>query len=162
MGGWRLPAGTFHLALNSAVSYPRVMKDDQVRFPPGRSAPSHFTSFDQNYRRTFGFNGCAAFAIALVVLLLATGQKVGAETVTFDLNSGPGPNFSTFNSGNLFTLDLDGPNLRISKPVDDGSVAPTGFVSGGILSNFAMVGNFIITVDFTLPDFPVAAPGNIP
>ena len=44
--------------------------------------------------------------------------------------------------------------LEISKTADNGTVAPQSWVSAGVNSNFSVVGNFSITVDFTLTDFP--------
>jgi len=75
-------------------------------------------------------------------------------SLDFDFESGPGPNFAIFNTGDLWTVDTDGPDLRISKPADDGTVNPTGFIAGGIQSHFTVTGDFTITVDFFLYDFP--------
>src|SRR5215213_6341259 len=97
-----------------------------------------------------------------LALLLATELRVLAATFSFDFDTGPGTSFATFNSGNLFALGLSGPDFRISKPADDGSFLPSGFVSGGIVSKFSVTGNFRVTVDFTLPSFPLAAPGSTP
>ncbi len=91
--------------------------------------------------------------------LLSTGTQLFAEMRTFDFDSGPGLSFSTFNSGDLYALDLDGPDFRASKPADDGSLDPTGFVTAGIRSTFSMTGDFLVTIDFTLLHFPFASPG---
>jgi probable HAF family extracellular repeat protein len=94
-------------------------------------------------------------AIRLVLLLSGlffTPSFLFADTATFDFNSGIGPYFSVFNSG-LFNVTTDGPEIIISKPADDGTVAPVD--AAGIHSNFSVVGNFSITVDFTLTDFPL-------
>ena len=80
-------------------------------------------------RRRARLTAGTALAVALASLLLA-GEPLRAETITFDFNNGPGPAFPTFNSGGLFTLDLDGPNFRVSKPADPGTFEPTGFISG--------------------------------
>ncbi len=72
----------------------------------------------------------------------------------FTFDSGPGSDFSVVNAGGLYAIDQDGPDLRISKPVDDGTILPTGYTPGGIISNFAIEGDFTITVDFALHDFP--------
>ena len=63
-------------------------------------------------------------AVALA-FLLSTGTQLFAEMRTFDFDSGPGLSFSTFNSGDLYALDLDGPDFRASKPADNGSFDPT-------------------------------------
>ncbi len=89
-----------------------------------------------------------------VVVVFGVGQ-VNAESLTFDFDSGPGPNFSVFDITNgLFSVDTDGPTLRVSKPADDGTLRPNQFISAGIISGFSVEGNFTMTVDFTLHDFP--------
>ena len=102
-------------------------------------------------------NACTALAIGFA-LLLAAERQLSADTITFDFESGPGPGFSTTNSGNLWTLDTDGPTFQASKPADDGSFEPNGFIAGGITSNFTMTGDFLVTVDFSILNFPAAGP----
>ena len=58
----------------------------------------------------------AGFAIAAETLALASAD---ATTLTFDFNSGIGPQFSAFSTDNLFTLDTSGSDLRIFKEADD-------------------------------------------
>jgi hypothetical protein len=91
-----------------------------------------------------------------------TVQTASAAVLTFDFDAGPGPSFTTFNASGLFTLDLDGPDFRASKPSDDGTVLPTSFISGGIRTVFSLEGDFTVTVDFALDDLPPATPGTIP
>lgn len=78
-----------------------------------------------------------------------------AHPVVFDFDSGPGPNFSVLNGGNLWTVDTDGPNVRITKPADDGTFQQLSW--GGIMSQFTLHGDFTVTVDFALHDFPRAS-----
>jgi hypothetical protein len=120
-----------------------------------------FFRVSRTMRWRSGLRVYAALVIG-IAFLFAAKQQALAEIITFDFDRGPGPSLTTFNSGNLFTLDLDGPDLNVSKPADDGSFDPTGFVSGGIVSNFSMTGDFLVTVDFSLLDFPVGAPGTNP
>ena len=95
-------------------------------------------------------------ASCMVLVLVIGAGRATATIHTFDFDSGPGPNFSVWNDGGLWTVDTDGPNLRISKPADDGTYRPNGFVAGGITSHFTMGADFTVTVDFTLHDFPSA------
>ena len=92
-----------------------------------------------------------------VVFVFGGVGQVNAESLTFDFDSGPGPNFRVYDgSDGLYTVDTDGPNVRISKPSDDGTFRPTGGINAGIRSYFSMHGDFTITVDFALNDFPPA------
>ncbi len=89
-----------------------------------------------------------------VVAFVACGMSYAhAETLTFDFNSGLGTDFTTFSVDDLFTIDDDGPDVRISKPVDDGTLGP-GSATGGIRSQFLLVGDFTATVDFDAHTFP--------
>ncbi len=89
------------------------------------------------------------------VLMLTVCGSSPATTITFDFDSGIDlANFSVFNVGELFTISTEGQDLRISKPADDGTVLPLGFLLGGIESTFTIDGDFSVTVDFTLHDFP--------
>jgi len=88
-------------------------------------------------------------------LLLAICCSSSGTTITFDFNSGIDlASFSVFNVGELFTISTEGQDLRISKPADDGTVLPEGWLSAGIVSRFTIDGDFMVTVDFTLHDFP--------
>ena len=92
--------------------------------------------------------------IPTLVLLAVCGSSP-ATTITFDFDSGIDlASFSVFNVGELFTISTEGQDLRISKPEDDGTVLPLGFILGGIESTFTIDGDFSVTVDFTLHDFP--------
>ena len=96
--------------------------------------------------------------IPTVLLLAVCGSSPATTTISFDFDSGVDPaSFSVLNVGDLFTVDTDGPDLRISKPEDDGTVLPLGFLLGGIQSTFTIDGDFSVTVDFTLHDFPPTA-----
>lgn len=98
--------------------------------------------------------------IALAVWTLFSATTAAAATLTFDFNSGLGPEFETFSTDGLFAVDTSGQNVRISKPADDIGLRPdpNEFISGGVRLNLALGGDFTVTVDFTLHDFP-AAPG---
>jgi hypothetical protein len=101
-------------------------------------------------------------SLAALLLLAAASQTTArAETAFFNFDSGIGSAFTTENSQNLWTLDTDGPAFRVSKSADDGSVAPNEFIFGGIHSEFALLGNFTVTVDFTHNNFPFAGPNSI-
>ncbi|MHC4609696.1 MAG: hypothetical protein ACYS7M_05055 [Planctomycetota bacterium] len=77
------------------------------------------------------------------------------NTISFDFDSGVDlTNFTVFNVGELFTITTEGPELRISKPEDDGTVLPLGFLLGGIQSTFTIDGDFSVTIDITLHVFP--------
>lgn len=91
-----------------------------------------------------------------VVVAVLLAEVTAEAALVFDFDSGLGPNFSVWNDGGLWTVDTTGTNLRISKPADDGTFRPTGFVAGGVSSNFILAGDFTVTVDFTLHDFPSA------
>ena len=90
-----------------------------------------------------------------LALLLNNPGNVRAETVTFDFDSGVSPNFSTINTGGLWTIGTTGPNLQISKPADDGTYNPISEIRGGVFSNFTIVGDFTVTVDFSRTIFPL-------
>jgi len=93
----------------------------------------------------------------VVALLFAAAGRAETNVVTFDFNSGLGPNFSAFDRADgLLAVDTDGPSVRISKPADDGTVRPTDGINAGIRSDFSVHGDFTITADFALNDFPPA------
>ena len=93
--------------------------------------------------------------VCVTGLLLAICGSSSGTTITFDFDSGIDlASFSVFNVGELFTISTEGQDLRISKPEDDGTVLPLGFLLGGIESTFTIDGDFSLTVDFTLHDFP--------
>lgn len=93
--------------------------------------------------------------IATVTLtMLLTCNFAVAETLVFDFESGPGPNFDLINTGDIWNIDTDGPELRVAKPADDGTVNPDSFIIGGIASKFMLDGDFTVTVDFGLDTFP--------
>lgn len=112
-----------------------------ARNHPGKSAAKIFASFAA-LAATVAFSALSAPAISV------------AGVVTYDFNSGFGPDFTSFNYGGLWTIDDDGPTVRLPKPADDGSFSGDGFILAGILSSFTLDGDFSITVDFTLDDFP--------
>lgn len=101
------------------------------------------------------------FTSCLVLILVAA--QADAITLTYDFDSGPGPDFSTFTSfdpggtgpdSSLWTVDTDGPNVRIAKAADNGSIKSHQFLGAGIKSRFKIDGDFTVTVDFTLHTFP--------
>jgi hypothetical protein len=89
--------------------------------------------------------------LSLAFLVLASPATSG--TLTFDFQNGPGPLFDVFNDGGLWTVDTDGPSLRISKPADDLTVMP-GNIRAGVKSTFPLMGDFVVTVDYNLFDVP--------
>lgn len=96
-------------------------------------------------------------ATCLSVLVLAAPPLTAAEAI-FNFNSGIPTEFSTQNSGGLWTLDSDGPTMRISKTSDGGATLPNEFIFGGLDSQFALTGDFFVTVDFNLINLPAAGP----
>ncbi len=103
--------------------------------------------------------------LILSVMLFATSSSL-ADSAFFDFNSGIGSDFSVFNGssvygiamdqpGGLFNIATNGSNIRISKPFDDGTISPVNSIGGGIRSNFTVIGDFSVTVNFTLTDFPI-------
>ncbi|MCK4412018.1 MAG: T9SS type A sorting domain-containing protein [Candidatus Eisenbacteria sp.] len=95
--------------------------------------------------------------IVAIFVLISCGFLFGmcakAEQVVFDFENGPGPLFEIPNTADLWTIDCDGPNLRISKPEDPLTVNPNGFIAGGIRSRFWVNGDFSVTVDYELSTF---------
>lgn len=91
--------------------------------------------------------------LVIAFLLFSSTAQLFATTITHDFNSGLGSNFTTFNGSGLYTVDTSSQNLRISKSADDGSINSSTSISAGITSNFAIDGDFKVTVDFTLDDF---------
>lgn len=83
-------------------------------------------------------------------------SNASAGVMSFDFSSEPGGNFSEFNDAGLYSITTAGGELRISKPADDGSYAPNGFIEAGLLSHFTLAGDFTVKVDFTLYDLPYA------
>ena len=97
-------------------------------------------------------------AIYLTVVSFFLGMTSGespGQTTIFDFDSGLGSEWSLIDVSGLFTVLTSGPNVQISKPADDRTVFPDGFITGGIGSNFCLAGDFVVTVDFELLDFPV-------
>lgn len=94
-------------------------------------------------------------AVALVMLAYTSSH---ATALTFNFDTGIGPQFSVFSTDNLFAVRTSGSDLRISKDADDIRLRsnPNEFIFGGIRSNFALGGDFIATVDFSLNNFPGA------
>ncbi len=82
--------------------------------------------------------------IFVAVVASCNSPGTAGETVTFDFNSGTGPNFQAFDvpPSGLWTVDTDGPTLRIAKPSDAGTINPNGFLNAGIRSIFTIDGDF--------------------
>lgn len=97
-------------------------------------------------------------AICLTVvsslLGMTSGESLG-ETTIFDFDSGLGADWNLIDNSGLFTVLTSGPYVQISKPADDRTEFPDAFIMGGIGSNFCLAGDFVVTVDFELLDFPV-------
>lgn len=104
--------------------------------------------------------GSSGLATALAAWTLLSAAGAGATTLTYDFNAGLGPEFESFSTDGLFAVDTSGQNVRISKPADNLALRqnPNEFISGGVRLNLALGGDFVVTVDFTLHDFP-ATPG---
>lgn len=99
------------------------------------------------------------------LVFLGAAGRANADTASFDFSSGIGPYFSVFNGsgnfpaldqpGGLFNVATNSSGIDVSKPADNGTISPVNAVGAGIRSTFSVVGNFSITVDFTLNDFPI-------
>ena len=96
---------------------------------------------------------CVLVLVFFVVLV----QASNADTLSCDFSSGLGPNFSVVNTGGLWNVTTNGSGLEISKPSDTGTYLPSGLIRGGARSQFAVNGDFTITVGFTLPNLPGAS-----
>lgn len=96
--------------------------------------------------------------LALAALVLSP-SIAAAQLTIFDFDSGPGTAWEVRNDGDLWTIDIDGPNLRIAKKGDDLSVLPVDWSFGGIESAFRLIGDYEITVDYQLTTFPIPTPG---
>ena len=92
------------------------------------------------------------FGVLAVGFVFCIASLCQAESFLFDFDSGIDDNFTVVSDG-PWTLDMDGPTLRISKPSDDESL-DTNPSAGGVHSNFLLEGDFTITVDFNLINFP--------
>ena len=79
--------------------------------------------------------------------------ETNAKQLQFDFDTGAGPNFTAFDDAKLFEIDTAGPDLRITKSADEGSVRPNGWVNAGFQSNFTVEGDFLITIEFSLANF---------
>jgi len=90
----------------------------------------------------------------LLIVLALFAPAAGAAPVLVDFDHGA-PDFEPVNDAALWTLGLSGPDLAVSKPADPLAVSPQGFVTGGALSKFCVDGDFSVTVDYALPDFPI-------
>jgi|GEM_PF-2533118 serine/threonine protein kinase len=82
--------------------------------------------------------------------------ETNAKLFHFDFDTGPRPNFTAFDDAELFEIDTDGPDLRITKSADEGSVNASEWVNAGVQSNFTIDGDFLITIEFSLANFPPA------
>ena len=103
-------------------------------------------------------NRSILFAVVVGAVTLGPGHSSAAwVTYSNDFDSGIGSDFSVINASGLFTVDTDGPSVRISKPADDGTIKTNGVITSGILSDFSLVGDFIVTVDFSLDNLPIAS-----
>jgi hypothetical protein len=100
---------------------------------------------------------CSYVVFAILALAFGNTNRTECAVLTFDFSSGPGSGFTFTDDSGLFSINAAGPGLRISKPADDGSFNTTDWVSGAIQSKFEVVGNFTVTVDFALYDFPTPA-----
>lgn len=92
--------------------------------------------------------------LTIILSLVLIGNFSDATTLNYDFNSGISSDFQVSNDSDLFDVDASSGNLRISKSSDDGTINPSGFINAGIRSIYSIAGDFTITVDFTLNDFP--------
>jgi len=78
--------------------------------------------------------------------------------LVFDLVDGASEDFSVINEGGFWSVGDVGPGLRVLKPADaglfDSSFREPGYTRGGVQSRFTVEGDFAVTVDFWLFDFP--------
>ena len=75
-------------------------------------------------------------AALVACLILINGSALADPPYIFNFENGPGGDFEIVNDGDLWSIDTDGPNLRISKPDDPLVVEPHGYIFGGIQSAF--------------------------
>lgn len=97
--------------------------------------------------------------------LLAASLSLGsapafAVQLSYDFSTTPGDAFTEINEGGFWQITTTGGELRVSKAPDAGLLGPSfqepSFTRGGLRSNFLLDGDFSVTVDFTLYDFPLA------
>ncbi|MGA2622085.1 MAG: PEP-CTERM sorting domain-containing protein [Thermoguttaceae bacterium] len=89
----------------------------------------------------------------VVVLVLAGVGAVRAATVSFDFTSGAQPYFRNFGDLSVFNVDTSGA-VRIYKSADDRTYQGDQNIGAGVWSLFQLTGDFSVTVDYTLTDFP--------
>lgn len=83
---------------------------------------------------------------------------VAATMSAEDFNAGVNANrYEVTTNAGLYTVDTDGPTLRITKST---SSATTEWNSAGASGRFTFDGDFTVTVDFTLHDFPTIPSGD--
>jgi hypothetical protein len=96
--------------------------------------------------------------LSLALLGLAA-LETRADSVSFDFHAGVGPGFSIINEGGFWSAGVQAGELRISKGPDAGtpgaSFEEAQFTRGGVRSVFQVAGDFEVTVDFMLYDFPL-------
>jgi len=101
-------------------------------------------------------------SLAVIALAALDGR---AESVSFDFDTEIGPNFTTTNEGEFWTIGVVSGELRMSKGPDAGTpnaaFQEPQFTRGSVRSVFEVHGDFEVTVDFTLYDFtlPPTGPG---
>ncbi len=75
--------------------------------------------------------------------------------MTYDFDAGLPSDFTAFiDPHSLFTVDATGGHLNVFKDAD--GITENAFIAAGIVSNFTLTGDFIVTVDFTIIDLPFA------
>lgn len=100
------------------------------------------------------------FLLIVIAMALASPARALQPTATFvdDFDSGVDPARYVVprTPPELWTVDTDGPTVRITKPAGG---SPPSWITAGIGSRFRLDGDFTITVDFKLNDFPVPTTG---
>ncbi|MGA2621763.1 MAG: hypothetical protein ABSF26_29530 [Thermoguttaceae bacterium] len=94
--------------------------------------------------------------IAGVIGLLAVAWcgSLRGEVVSIDFGSDLGTYFQTVSDCGLFAVTSCGSGLDISKAADGRTAQRDQAIGGGAYSLFKMVGDFSVTVDYALLDFP--------
>lgn len=95
-------------------------------------------------------------AAAVLAAGLCGAGTAAAETITYDFDGGLPAGFTTFNTGDLFSITTTNA-VRISKGTDAGTVVPNGFIAGGVTAPVLLAGDFTATVDFSGLSLPSVA-----
>ena len=111
--------------------------------------------------------GSIARLVGLIACVITTGAGTAAQADTFSdsFNTALNPQIWQTVQGNaagapwtISAPDSQG-RLQISKPADNDTTTLQSVVQGEVVSRFTLAGDFTITVDFNLLNFPVPSSG---